>query len=77
MAGEARCGPGPRGAAVWEAVLLWLCLGVPTGHPYNVDTESALLYQGPPQHPVRIFGGAAQPRGEPMVSGVGLGALGN
>ncbi|XP_059022846.1 integrin alpha-4 isoform X2 [Mustela lutreola] len=48
MAGEARCGPGPRGAAVWEAVLLWLCLGVPTGHPYNVDTESALLYQGPP-----------------------------
>ncbi|XP_032212007.1 integrin alpha-4 isoform X1 [Mustela erminea] len=48
MAGEARCGPGSRGAAVWEAVLLWLCLGVPTGHPYNVDTESALLYQGPP-----------------------------
>ncbi|XP_047578288.1 integrin alpha-4 [Lutra lutra] len=48
MAGEARCGPGPRGAAVWEAVLLWLCLGVPTGRPYNVDTESALLYQGPP-----------------------------
>ncbi|KAK2108740.1 hypothetical protein P7K49_013905 [Saguinus oedipus] len=28
--------------------MLLLCLGVPTGHPYNVDTESALLYQGPP-----------------------------
>ncbi|XP_029790166.1 integrin alpha-4 isoform X2 [Suricata suricatta] len=50
MAGEARCGPGPRGAAVREAVLLLLllCLGVPTGRPYNVDIESALLYQGPP-----------------------------
>ncbi|XP_027445374.1 integrin alpha-4 isoform X1 [Zalophus californianus] len=48
MAGEARCGLNPRGAAVWEAVLLLLCLGVPTGFPYNVDTESALLYQGPP-----------------------------
>ncbi|XP_044890022.1 integrin alpha-4 isoform X2 [Felis catus] len=51
MAGEARCWPGPRGAAVREAVLLpllLLCLGVPTGRPYNVDTESALLYQGPP-----------------------------
>lgn len=48
MAGEARCGPGPRGPAVREAVLLLLCLGVPSGRPYNVDTESALLYQGPP-----------------------------
>ncbi|XP_046940223.1 integrin alpha-4 isoform X2 [Lynx rufus] len=51
MAGEARCWPGPRGAAVREAVLLpllLLCLDVPTGRPYNVDTESALLYQGPP-----------------------------
>ncbi|XP_043433141.1 integrin alpha-4 [Prionailurus bengalensis] len=51
MAGEARCWPGPRGAAVREAVLLpllLLCLGVPTGLPYNVDTESALLYEGPP-----------------------------
>ncbi|MBZ3869784.1 Integrin alpha-4 [Sciurus carolinensis] len=47
MAAEARRGPGPRGAAVGEAVMLLLCLGVPTGHPYNVDTESALLYQGP------------------------------
>lgn len=28
--------------------MLLLCLGVPTGRPYNVDTESALLYQGPP-----------------------------
>lgn len=48
MAAEARRGPGPRGAAVREAVMLLLCLGVPMGHPYNVDTESALLYQGPP-----------------------------
>uniref|UniRef100_A0A7N5KEX1 Integrin subunit alpha 4 n=1 Tax=Ailuropoda melanoleuca TaxID=9646 RepID=A0A7N5KEX1_AILME len=48
MAREATCGPGPRGAAVWKAVLLLLCLEVPTGRPYNVDTESALLYQGPP-----------------------------
>ncbi|XP_048201099.1 integrin alpha-4 [Perognathus longimembris pacificus] len=47
MAAEARRGPGPRGAAVREAMMLLLCLGVPTGHPYNVDTESALLYQGP------------------------------
>ncbi|XP_039095559.1 integrin alpha-4 [Hyaena hyaena] len=48
MAGEARCGPGPQGAVAREAVLLLLCLAVPTGRPYNVDTESALLYQGPP-----------------------------
>ncbi|KAM5267767.1 integrin alpha-4 isoform 2-T5 [Hipposideros larvatus] len=48
MAGEERRGPGPRSAAVREAVMLLLCLGVPTGRPYNVDTESALLYQGPP-----------------------------
>ncbi|XP_059784248.1 integrin alpha-4 isoform X1 [Balaenoptera ricei] len=47
MAAEARCGPGPRGAAVWEAVVLLLCLGVPTGRPYNVDTESALVFKGP------------------------------
>uniref|UniRef100_A0A8C4N2J3 Integrin subunit alpha 4 n=1 Tax=Equus asinus asinus TaxID=83772 RepID=A0A8C4N2J3_EQUAS len=31
-----------------EAVMLLLCLGVPTGRPYNLDTESALLYEGPP-----------------------------
>lgn len=48
MAGEARSGPGPRRAAVSEAVMLLLCLGVPSGRPYNVDTESALLYQGSP-----------------------------
>ncbi|XP_019484943.1 PREDICTED: integrin alpha-4-like, partial [Hipposideros armiger] len=48
MAGEERRGPGPRSAAVREAVMLLLWLGVPTGRPYNVDTESALLYQGPP-----------------------------
>ncbi|XP_008136965.2 integrin alpha-4 isoform X2 [Eptesicus fuscus] len=48
MAEDARRGPGPRRAAVREAVMLLLCLGVPTGRPYNVDTESALLYQGPP-----------------------------
>lgn len=48
MAVEARRGPGPRGAAVWEAVMFLLCSGVPTGRPYNVDTESALLYKGPP-----------------------------
>ncbi|XP_019608390.2 integrin alpha-4 isoform X1 [Rhinolophus sinicus] len=47
MAGEERRGSGPRRAAVPEAVMLLLCLGVPTGRPYNVDTESALLYQGP------------------------------
>lgn len=48
MAEGARPGPGPRRAAVREAVMLLLCLGVPTGRPYNVDTESALLFQGPP-----------------------------
>ncbi|KAF5910668.1 hypothetical protein HPG69_004757 [Diceros bicornis minor] len=48
MAGEARRGLGPRGATVREAVMLLLCLGVPTGRPYNLDTENALLYQGPP-----------------------------
>lgn len=48
MAEEARRGQGPRRAAVREAVMLLLCLGVPTGRPYNVDTESALLYQGTP-----------------------------
>ncbi|XP_066202663.1 integrin alpha-4 [Saccopteryx leptura] len=48
MAGEARRGLGPRRAAVPEAVMLLLCLGVPTGRPYNVDTESALLYRGTP-----------------------------
>ncbi|KAM4859175.1 integrin alpha-4 [Thomomys bottae] len=47
MATEASRGPRPRGAAVREAVMLLLCLGVPTGHPYNVDTESALRFQGP------------------------------
>nr|KAF6353385.1 integrin subunit alpha 4 [Pipistrellus kuhlii] len=47
MAEDARRGPGPRGAAVREAVMLLLCLGVPAGRPYNVDTGSALLYQGP------------------------------
>lgn len=48
MAEGARPGPGPRRAAVREAVMLLLCLGVPTARPYNVDTESALLFQGPP-----------------------------
>ncbi|KAM8787764.1 integrin alpha-4 [Rhynchonycteris naso] len=48
MAGEARRGPGSRRATVREAVMLLLCLGVPTGRPYNVDTESALLYRGTP-----------------------------
>ncbi|XP_066089785.1 integrin alpha-4 [Saccopteryx bilineata] len=48
MAGEARRGLGPRRAAVPAAVMLLLCLGVPTGRPYNVDTESALLYRGTP-----------------------------
>lgn len=48
MAEEARSGPGPRRAAVPEAVMLLLCLGVRSGRPYNVDTESALLYQGAP-----------------------------
>uniref|UniRef100_A0A8C6WD99 Integrin alpha 4 n=1 Tax=Nannospalax galili TaxID=1026970 RepID=A0A8C6WD99_NANGA len=44
---SARRAPGLRGAAVREAVMLLLCLGVPAGHPYNLDPESALLYQGP------------------------------
>lgn len=48
MAVEARRGPGPRGAAVWAAVMFLLCSGVPSGRPYNVDTESALLYKGTP-----------------------------
>ncbi|CAK7308136.1 Integrin alpha-4 [Vulpes lagopus] len=48
MAGGARRGPGPRGGAVRELLLLLLCLRVPSGRPYNVDTESALLYRGPP-----------------------------
>lgn len=28
--------------------MLLLCLGVRTGRPYNVDTESAVLYRGTP-----------------------------
>uniref|UniRef100_A0A8C3YD69 Integrin subunit alpha 4 n=1 Tax=Catagonus wagneri TaxID=51154 RepID=A0A8C3YD69_9CETA len=47
MAAQSRRGPGPRGAAVSKAVMLLLCLGVPTGRAYNVDTESPLLYKGP------------------------------
>ncbi|XP_021498990.1 integrin alpha-4 [Meriones unguiculatus] len=47
MAAEARRRPGPRGVALREAVMLLLYLGVPAGHPYNLDAESALLYQGP------------------------------
>ncbi|XP_004375514.1 integrin alpha-4 [Trichechus manatus latirostris] len=47
MAEEARRGVGPRAAAVPEVVMLLLCLGVRIGRPYNVDTESALLYRGP------------------------------
>lgn len=47
MAAEARRRPGPRGVALREAVMLLLYLGLPTGHPYNLDPESALLYQGP------------------------------
>lgn len=46
MAAEARCRPRPRGVALLEAVIL-LYFGVPTGHSYNLDPESALLYQGP------------------------------
>lgn len=52
MAAAARSWPGPRGAAVRETVMLLLlqllCLRVPGGQPYNVDTESALLYPGAP-----------------------------
>ncbi|XP_007934385.1 integrin alpha-4 [Orycteropus afer afer] len=47
MAKEARHGVSQRAAAVPEVVMLLLCLGVPMGRPYNVDTESALLYRGP------------------------------
>lgn len=47
MAAEARCRPRPRGVALREAVMLLLYFGVPTGHFYNLDPESALLYQGP------------------------------
>ncbi|XP_038193581.1 integrin alpha-4 [Arvicola amphibius] len=46
MATEPRRRPGPRGFVLWEAVML-LYLGVPAGYPYNLDPESALLYQGP------------------------------
>ncbi|XP_012978179.1 integrin alpha-4 [Mesocricetus auratus] len=46
MAAEPRHRPGPRGIALWEAVML-LYLGVPVGYSYNLDAESALLYQGP------------------------------
>ncbi|XP_037706387.1 integrin alpha-4 [Choloepus didactylus] len=49
MAGEARRRASSGAAAVREAVMLLLCLGVRTGRPYNVDTESALLYSGPPK----------------------------
>ncbi|XP_047628967.1 integrin alpha-4 isoform X1 [Phacochoerus africanus] len=47
MAVQSRRGPGPRRAAVSKALMLLLCLGVPTGRAYNVDTESPLLYKGP------------------------------
>lgn len=51
MAAEAMCRPRPRGVALQEAVMLLLYFGVhfrvPTGHSYNLDPESALLYQGP------------------------------
>uniref|UniRef100_H0VEQ4 Integrin subunit alpha 4 n=1 Tax=Cavia porcellus TaxID=10141 RepID=H0VEQ4_CAVPO len=48
MAAAARSWPGPRGAAVRETVMLLLLQLVPGGQPYNVDTESALLYPGAP-----------------------------
>ncbi|KAM6178779.1 integrin alpha-4 [Rhynchocyon petersi] len=48
MAEEARRGLRPRGATVRAVVMLLLCLEVPLGRPYNVDTENALLYRGPP-----------------------------
>ncbi|XP_003406015.2 integrin alpha-4 isoform X1 [Loxodonta africana] len=48
MADEARRGVGPRAAAIREVVMLLLFLGIPMGRPYNVDTESALLYRGSP-----------------------------
>ncbi|GAB1286479.1 Alpha-4 integrin [Apodemus speciosus] len=47
MAAEARCRPRARGVALQEAVILLLYFGVPTGHSYNLDPESALLYWGP------------------------------
>uniref|UniRef100_H0XEQ2 Integrin subunit alpha 4 n=2 Tax=Otolemur garnettii TaxID=30611 RepID=H0XEQ2_OTOGA len=47
MAGDARRGLSPGGAAVWKVAML-LPLLVRTGSPYNVDTGSALLFQGPP-----------------------------
>ncbi|XP_006879013.1 PREDICTED: integrin alpha-4 [Elephantulus edwardii] len=48
MAEDARRGLGLRATTVLAVVMLLLCLGVPMGRPYNVDTESALLYRGPP-----------------------------
>ncbi|XP_052038742.1 integrin alpha-4 [Apodemus sylvaticus] len=47
MAAEARCRPRARGVALQEAVMLLLYFGVPIGHSYNLDPESALLYWGP------------------------------
>ncbi|XP_006864071.1 PREDICTED: integrin alpha-4 [Chrysochloris asiatica] len=48
MAEKVKRGVGPRASAIQEVVMLLLCLGIPMGNSYNVDTESALLYRGPP-----------------------------
>lgn len=47
--------------------------GGPDRAPLQLGHRERAALRGPPQHPVRLLGGAAQPRGEPMVSGVGLG----
>lgn len=50
--------------------------GGPDWAPLQRGHRERAALPGPPQHPVRLFGGAAQPRGEPLVSGLALGALG-
>lgn len=48
--------------------------GRPDRAPLQRGHRERAALPGHPRHPVRLFGGAAQPRGEPMVSGAGLGA---
>ncbi|XP_027721802.1 integrin alpha-4 isoform X1 [Vombatus ursinus] len=38
---------GPPGVAIWKAVIILLCHRIPRIHPYNLDTENPLLFNGP------------------------------
>lgn len=50
--------------------------GSPDRAPLQRGYRERAALPGPPQHPVRLFGGAAQPRGEPMArSGGAYGQL--